>query len=86
MSTVHVSFKDRESRAKARWLISFSNQEGFSRYIGNLPPRDLVIDIKALRVLDEAGIKVYPPASDGKKPLYKEPLNVAEVLASFNPE
>jgi hypothetical protein len=81
MSTVRVSFKDSESRAKAAWLILTSKEDGFSKVVGNRPPRDLIIDVKALKPINEAGIKVYPPAKNNQKPLYKKELNVDELLA-----
>lgn len=83
MSTIRVSFKDDESCAKARWLILTSKEEGFSRVVGNRPPRDLIIGVRALKLIDKAGIKVYPPAGDDKKPSYKKELKVAELLAKY---
>lgn len=83
MSTIRVSFKDDESRAKARWLILTSKEEGFSKVVGNRPPRDLIIDVRVLKLIDEAGIKVYPPAGDNEKPSYKKPLKIAELLATY---
>jgi len=80
MSTIRVSFKDDESRAKARWLILMSNEDGFSKVVGNRPPRDLIIDVRALKIIAEAGIKVYPPAEGNEKPSYKKELNVDELL------
>lgn len=75
MPTIRVSFKDDESRAKARWIVLTSKEKGFSRVVGNRPPRDLIIDLEALKLIDETGIKVYPPAEDNKKPSYEEELN-----------
>ena len=81
MSTIRVSFKDDESRAKARWLILTSKDKGFSKVVVNKPPRDLIVDLEALRLLHENGIKMYPPATNNRKPLYKDELDIAKLLA-----
>jgi hypothetical protein len=81
MSTIRVSFKDDESRAKARWLILTSKDKGFSKVVVNKPPRDLIVDLEALRLVHENGIKMYPPAANNRKPLYKDELDITKLLA-----
>ena len=78
MSTIRVSFKDDESRAKARWLILTSKDKGFSKVVVNKPPRDLIVDLEALKLLHENGIKMYPPATNNRKPLYKDELDITK--------
>lgn len=80
MSTVRVHFKDNKTAAAANWLILTSNEEGFSKTVGHRPVRDMIIDIRALKLFIEAGIKVYPPTQEGKKPSYKKELDIKRLM------